>query len=128
MVTFKEFLLQEGIEIFLDDDRDPSDPSVQEDFGARPGMVWVKTVPQAKEYLKTGQVSFISFDNDLGLPEEGRHLANWIESQANLFVQGLGGIPQLQWTVHSKNMSAVRLIIMAMKSADKIWAREPRYE
>lgn len=116
-MNFKEFFTEEeGISLWLDDERDPNDSSIQEDFGARPGMIWVKTVPAAKEILKTGKVTYISFDNDLGQPEEGRHLANWIEEEAYY-----GRLPKILWMVHSKNMSAVKQIIMAMKNADKFW-------
>lgn len=118
METFRQFLENSSIEIWLDDERDPSKPDIQEDFGARPGMTWCKTVPEAKTLLKTGKVTYLSFDNDLGLPEEGYHLAKWIEIEAHD-----GHIPRLMWTVHSKNMPAVRYIIMAMKNADKFWTQ-----
>jgi hypothetical protein len=112
----KNFIEWTGIELWLDDKRNPDDPEIQKDFHSRPGMVWVKTVEEAKKVLKTGRVTYISFDNDLGLPEEGRHLADWIEEQA--FHKSL---PPIEWTVHSQNSAATRYIIMAMKNAEKYW-------
>lgn len=35
------------MKVWLDDERDPQDPSIQEDFGARPDMIWVKTAEEA---------------------------------------------------------------------------------
>lgn len=111
--------LENEIHLWLDDERNPNDPTYQdEDFRAKPGMVWVKTVQDAKEILKTGKVASISFDNDLGLPEEGRHLAKWIEEEA--FFERL---PPLQWSIHSRNPEGARQITLAMQSAERFWNR-----
>lgn len=104
------------IELWLDDERDPNDPSIQEDFHSRPGMVWVKTVPEAKKYLIQKNVDFISFDHDLGQPESGYDLAKWIEEESYF-----GHLPRIKWTIHTQNPSGARNIIMAMKNADKFW-------
>ena len=108
------WLENKGIELWLDDERDPNDPFIQEEFHARPGMIWVKTVPEAKEILKQGNVSYISFDNDLAQPEEGKDLAKWIEEEAYY-----NRLKPMQWTVHSQNVIGQKHIIMAMKNADK---------
>ena len=52
--------------IWLDDNRDPTDPKIQIKYGAKGDEVWVKTTKEAKELLLTGQVESIAFDNDLG--------------------------------------------------------------
>jgi len=44
-MNFKEFA-EQTMELWLDDERDPDDPYIQEDFhSARPGLKWVKTAP-----------------------------------------------------------------------------------
>ena len=48
--------------VWLDDLRDPARYPVGE-------VVWVKTAPAAIALLETGQVSWISLDNDLGEDE-----------------------------------------------------------
>jgi hypothetical protein len=82
-------------------------------------MIWVKSVAEAKELLKKGNVSFISFDNDLGLPEEGRHLASWIEEQSYNQL-----LPPLKWAIHSQNVEGRRQIAMAMNNADRFWNKD----
>jgi hypothetical protein len=122
-MKFKEFF--EEIELWLDDVRDPDDPQIQQDYGARPGMIWVKTVQEALKYLVQGNVKSIDFDNDLGVDEwgktrkEGRHLANWIEKQAYF-----KKIPRLEWRVHSDNPIGSEHIKKAMQNADKFWEQE----
>jgi len=108
---------QYQIHLWLDDERDPKDPKIQKDFGAKGDELWVKTVEEAIPHIESGGVTSISFDNDLGEGlKEGRHLAEWIESMAYH-----KKIPQMQWTVHSKNYPASMSIIMAMKNVDKYW-------
>jgi hypothetical protein len=110
---------QGTIRLWLDDERDPKDINIQENFGARGDEVWVKTVEEAINYLLKGNVGFVSFDNDLGVEKEGRHLANWIEEQAYH-----KKIPKLEWRVHSKNVAGKQQIIDAMTNADKYWSRK----
>jgi hypothetical protein len=105
------------MQVWLDDERNPDDPFVRSEFNSKPNMIWVKTVPEAKKLLQTGNVDYISFDNDLGLPEEGKHLARWIEEEAYF-----GRIPRLDWAVHSQNIEGKKEIIAAMKNADKFWS------
>lgn len=103
--------------MWLDDERDPKDPFIVQNFGSNPNMIWVKSVPEAVEVLKTGQVTHLSFDNDLGLPEEGKDLARWIEEQAFN-----NRIPQIIWKIHSMNGAASKEIARAMQSADRFWS------
>lgn len=116
-MKFHEWLKEnKGIELWLDDERDPKDPFIIKEFGSKPNMIWVKTVDQAKEILKTGDVIYLSFDNDLGEELEGHHLAKWIEEQAYF-----KNLPKLSWNVHSQNISGKREITAAMRNADKFW-------
>lgn len=52
--------------IWLDDERDPTNPLVQQQFGATGSEVWVKTAEKLINYIKSGTVEYISFDHDLG--------------------------------------------------------------
>jgi hypothetical protein len=107
---------QQNIELWLDDERDPKDSKIQKQFGANGTEIWVKSVPEAIKYLSYGNVSYISFDNDLGTVEEGYDLATWIERKAYN-----KEIPKLSWNIHSQNPSASLRIEQAMKNADKYW-------
>ena len=110
-------MAQSEIRLWLDDVRDPQDPQIQEKFGAEGNEIWVKTMPEAISYLNQGNVSFISFDNDLGEgQEEGYHLADWIEEKAFD-----GTLSPLGWNVHSRNPVGSSKIVNAMTNADKFW-------
>jgi hypothetical protein len=115
-MNFKLWIESQNIELWLDDERDPKDPFIIQNFGSNPNMVWVKNVPEAKTIIQNGSVASISFDNDLGLPEEGYHLAKWIEEQAFN-----GTLSPMQWRIHSKNSAASKEILMAMQNADRFW-------
>ena len=108
---------QTVIFIWLDDQRDP-----QSDIGRQKGATgsetWVKTSHEAIEILKTGNVSFISLDHDLGELSDGSgyDVAKWIEEQAYY-----GNLSPLKWQVHSDNPVGVRNIKSALEQADKFW-------
>ena len=105
------------IRLWLDDERDPTRPEIQNKFGAQGNEIWIKTVDEAIEYLKQGNVEHISFDNDLGEGEkEGYQLAKWIEEQAYL-----KQLSKIEWNVHSQNPPASLSISAAMSQADKFW-------
>jgi hypothetical protein len=118
-MEFIEFL-ENKISIWLDDERDPNDHGIQEDFHSFPGMTWAKTATEAIELLKTGKVEYISFDHDLGSMQAGTGMdvAKWIEEQAFH-----GNIPKLSWTVHSYNPIGSKNIIRAMKKAEEFWGK-----
>lgn len=78
--------------------------------------VWAKTADEAIEYLKTGQVTEISFDHDLGLDKSGYDVAKWIEEQA-----AYGQIKSMIWHVHSANVVGAALITKAMQKANEFW-------
>lgn len=70
-------------------------------------IVLMTTVEDAQEYInKNGCPNFISFDNDLGRPLEGIHLAKWLVEK-DLDVPGF--IPAgFDFVVHSQNNIAGR--------------------
>lgn len=103
--------------LWLDDQRDPSDPFIQKSFGAQGSEIWVTTVEEAQIYIKNGNVIGISFDNDLGQgKKEGYDLAKWIEEKAYF-----KKIPRLQWKIHSQNPKQRDRIRQAMENADGFW-------
>lgn len=71
--------------------------------------------------LKTGIVSEISFDHDLGEPENGTgyDVAKFIEERA---YDGTLPFP-IGWAIHSSNPVGRRNIEAAMKNAAKYWVR-----
>lgn len=77
-----------------------------------------KTADEAIEILKTGKVSKISLDHDLG-PEEagtGYDVASWIEEAAYN-----GELPKLEWAIHSANPVGVQNMRRALQSAERFW-------
>ena len=82
----------------------------------RSSVVWVKNYDEAIEHLKKGNVSHISFDNDLGepWPKEGYNVAMFIEENVEN-----GTIPPPEWHVHSANGDSKRRIPMAMRKCPK---------
>jgi len=118
---------QTGISVWLDDNRDPSDPKIQSLFGAKGDEVWAKTADEAIHYLKQGNVKFISFDHDLDnrglLPGEkeknGALVARWIEEQAFY-----GNIDPIGWNVHSRNNVGSQEIVSAMTKAEEFWGTD----
>jgi len=106
------------IELWLDDERDPNDNFIKEEFGSRDGMIWVKTAWAAISRLKDNNVSFISLDHDLGPAGAGTGyvVAKWIEEQAFN-----GTLNKLDWSVHSKNTAGTKNITFAMMNANKYW-------
>jgi hypothetical protein len=104
--------------VWLDDERDPTSTHVKDGFGSDGTEVWVKTADEAIELLQTGKVEWISLDHDLGRPEygNGMHVAEFIEKGA--FDKTL---PPLQWRIHSMNPVGRKSMAMALKNADKYW-------
>jgi uncharacterized Fe-S cluster-containing MiaB family protein len=78
------------------------------------------TAHEAIGLLKTGEITFISFDHDLGSYRAGTgyDVARWIEEQA--YTNPEFNVPS--YTVHSGNPVGARNITRAMESA--IAARE----
>jgi hypothetical protein len=105
--------------VWLDDIRDPKNVFIQERYGSHGDEIWVKTVDEAIELLKTGKVESISLDNDLGDGvKEGYHVADWLEEQAFI-----GSIPELDINVHSDNTVAKERMLQAIRSAYRYWSQ-----
>ena len=82
---------------------------------------WAKTADEAIELLRTGEVTEISFDHDLG-PETagtGYDVAKFIEEQAHL-----GKSKPVSWRIHSANPVGRTNIEAAMKSAERAWTEK----
>jgi len=62
-------LAQAEISLWLDDERDPTNPDIQNGFGSLGNEIWVKTAPEAIDILSGGNVTSVSLDHDLGEPE-----------------------------------------------------------
>ena len=104
------------IDLWLDDERDPDDPRIQELFGAEPGMFWVKSAHAAIRRLKSGNVRSISLDHDLGQNATGYDVAKWIEERS--FQRQLA---RVSWNVHSMNVEGAKVIRAALLNADRFW-------
>ncbi len=99
------------INVWLDDERDPNDPKIQELFGAEPGMIWVKTADAAISRLKSNSVDWISLDHDLGTSATGYDVAKWIKERAFF-----GELQRSLWTIHSANVAGARVMRHALET------------
>jgi hypothetical protein len=110
--------MNKTISIWLDDERDPTDPAIQAVFGAVGDEVWVKTAEAAISLLATEEVSRISLDNDLGPVEagEGRDVAAFIEDCAFTGQHRVPGSVR----IHTMNPVARAAMIRAIKAAERI--------
>src|SRR3954471_21060460 len=91
-----------------------------------PGFAHVRTAKEAIALLSTGQVTFISFDHDLGEPENGTgyEVACWVEEHAFRWSQREpDGLPPLEWVIHSQNPVDVENMTRALRNADRFWQR-----
>lgn len=102
------------MELWLDDIRDPKEHG-------KPESVWVKTAQAAIDIIHGGEVSFISFDHDLGTELDGHDVATEIE---RLVFEGKISMPR--WAVHSANPVGEAEIVAAMKSAERFSQKKPR--
>lgn len=82
------------------------------------GYVGVKTAREAIRLLKAGNVTYISFDHDLGAKCHGTGylVAQYIEKAAYF-----GKINRLEYDIHSSNPVGRNNIEAAMSNADKFW-------
>ncbi len=106
------------MKLWLDDERDPKEPFIQENFGATGDEFWVKTVSSAVRYLMQGNITSISFDHDLGYNGTGLDVAKWIEEEAFY-----GRLQKLDWFIHSKNEVGAKNIEKAMRKAESFWSK-----
>jgi hypothetical protein len=78
------------------------------------------TADEAIAAIDTGEVTFISFDHDLGLGKTGYDVAKYIEERA------YGGhLRPIYYKVHSANPVGAQNIRTAMDSAWRIWCTIP---
>ena len=112
------------MKIWLDDQIDnPEYPDRQ----TPAGWVGVKTALQACRLLRTGKVSHVSFDHDLGEGTNGPLMsgyivAKFIEYGAYRHSRGMKyGIPYLSWDVHSSNPVGRENIKRSMLHAQRLW-------
>jgi hypothetical protein len=110
------------IKLWLDDERDPKNPQIQQLFGAEGDEIWVKTASEAIQKIQTGNVSYVSLDHDLGPVVSGAgtgyEVAKFIEKGAFE-----GTVSKLTWHIHSQNASGAMNMLMALKNADRYWER-----
>ena len=103
--------------VFLDDDK-----TAQKRIKWSQGYdVWVTTADEAIAYLKTGNVTAISLDHDLGDETNlncgnGYDVAVWIEEAAFN-----NQIPRLDWRCHTQNPIGRTKMITCLKNADRFW-------
>ena len=92
------------MKVYLDDARTPPE-----------GWVLTKTPKETIELLKTGKVTDLSLDHDLGGDDTtgtGYDVVQWIEKQ--VFLKKLLVVPNI--TVHSANISARKKMELGIKS------------
>jgi hypothetical protein len=108
--------------VWLDDDRDPKNKFVIENYGADPSLFWVKNPGQMVQLIESGVVTFIHFDHYLGhgweSPCTGAEIAEFIEGMAFK-----NKIKPIDWDVHTDSSEGKKLIIRAMRSAEGHWKR-----
>jgi len=81
--------------------------------------VHAKTAEQIINLLKTGEVTKISLDHDLGeYGGTGYEVAKYIEKAAYY-----KEIPKLEWRIHSANPVGIIDMMLALKNADRFWER-----
>ena len=100
----------EQMRVWLDDIREPPE-----------GWTWVKTAPECIELLKTGQVTHISLDHDLGTdhcvsPNNGYDVAKWIEEAAYN-----KSIPMISCRLHTQNAVGRKSMASALQNAYRYW-------
>lgn len=96
------------MKLYLDDKRTP-----QTSLG---WDIICRTAESAMQIVKTGVVTEISFDHDLGAGRSGYDVALLIE-----FLASKKLIPKMKWNVHSSNPPGANNIRLAMTSADLYW-------
>ena len=102
----------EGIKkmrLWLDDIRDPNTDFFQQEKGAYPGMLWVKTVEEAKQAMLDHDITFMSLDHDLGTKLTGYDFVKWVAEQV-----WHENIKLPKFAVHSDNAPAMLQMIQAL--------------
>jgi hypothetical protein len=103
------------VKLWLDDQLDDPERPIRH---TPVGWVGVKTPKEAIRLLKTGQVTEISFDHDLGESwwGNGYTVARFIEREAYF-----GRLQPIEYSIHSANPIGAENIEKAMASALRWW-------
>lgn len=83
--------------------------------------LWVKNAYYLLPLIRQNEVSFISFDHDLGGGENNTGYA--VASQIDKWAHD-GILNPIAWECHSMNPAGREAIIRAMMSADRWWYRD----
>jgi len=94
--------------LWIDDIRNPKDHGWA-------GAHWAKTAHEANEIIRTGKVTSVSFDHDLGAGPAAYECAKLIEK---LCAEGKIMCPI--WRIHSSNPVGRQRIAAAMLSAERL--------
>lgn len=107
------------MKLWLDDERDPKNNIIKSMFGSNGDEVWCKTSQEAIDLLKSGNITSISLDHDLGpaIAGTGLDVAKWIEEKAYH-----KEILKLIWKIHSMNPIGRSNMENALKNADRFWS------
>jgi len=111
----QNMLTGKKVKVFLDDDKE----ALERQKLAQGYDIWVTTPEEAIELLKSGNVSHISLDHDLGLEPEDRNgymVAKFIEDGAYF-----NTLPRLKWRPHTANQVGYDNMTAALKNADRFW-------
>ncbi len=103
--------------IFLDDLRDA--PLFDRLTGAPVQWAVIRNADEAINLIRSGQVTDISFDHDLGEGKSGYDVALVVEQLAHDKL-----IPPIDYYIHSGNPVGAGNIDKAMKSAWRFWESE----
>jgi hypothetical protein len=95
-----------GIALFLDDRRSPP---------ADGDWIIARSSAEAIRLLATGEVTYISFDHDLGGEDHGMLVVDWLEARANADPS----FPLPAWRVHSANPVGAARIRAAMAAIER---------
>lgn len=109
-MKFDEYYFKEennNIRLWIDDLRNPEKYNIK-------NVIWVKNYNDAIKQINTGNVTWISFDHDLGEEKSGYDIAKHIEELVYN-----KKIPMPEWQIHSANPPGKSSIEKAMKSAER---------
>jgi len=101
------------MKLYVDDRRQPSE-DYTEDY------VLARTAAEAIKHLKTGQVTDLSMDHDLGGGSTGMEVLNWVQRQ----MTERGFVPPEVMVAHSRNPAGKAALTRAIESIRRQQARE----
>lgn len=103
--------------IWLDDERDPSDPKWHSYFPIRsPSVVWVKTFEEFCQWITSNSLpEAICFDHDLGEAQSGMDAAKWLTEYC---LRTDSKLPA--WNIQSANPIGKRNISSLLTSFERV--------